>query len=317
MAALWLRRTFLAAACASTALLAACGSSSTESALTPARIVVFGDGSADVGQKGSRYTVNDGSVNNWTLQLAGRYGLTLAPASAGGSSYATGNARVSASPDAAGDASTPTVTQQIDRFLASQPFAASDLVVVNAGVADIIAGMAAVQAGAQSQDQFVANARKAGTDLAAQVRRLVTAGASHIVLTGPYDLSRSPWAAAIGRQDLLGRASNAFNQGLLVSVEDLGKNVLYIDQAYYVNVFQGSPGAYGFNDSTTPVCTSIDPGPGIGIGAGEVNSARCNSATLVPGANTDRYVFADKVYLAPNAQRQLGDFTYDRVRTRW
>ncbi len=317
MAALWLRRTLLAAACASTALLAACGSSSTESALAPNRMVAFGDGSADLGQKGSRYTINDASVNNWTLQLASRYGLTLAPSSAGGLSYAQGNARVSISPDAAGNATTPTVTQQIDQFLAGQRFTDSDLVVVDAGVSDVIAGMAAVLNGAQSEAQYLTGARKAGADLAAQVRRLVGAGASHVVLTGTYDLSRSPWAAAIGRQDLLGRASTAFNQGLLVNIEDLGKNVLYIDQAYYVNVFQGSPGAYGFNDSTTPVCTSIDPGPGIGIGSGQVNSALCTSATLLPGANTDRYVFADPIYLTPNAQRQLGNFTYDRVRTRW
>lgn len=317
MAALWLRRTLLAAACACTALLAACGSSSTESALAPNRMVAFGDGFADLGQKGSRYTINDASVNNWTLQLASRYGLTLAPSSAGGLSYAQGNARVSISPDAAGNATTPTVTQQIDQFLAGQRFTDSDLVVVDAGVSDVIAGMAAVLNGAQSEAQYLAGARQAGTDLAAQVRRLVGAGASHVVLTGTYDLSRSPWATAIGRQDLLGRASTAFNQGLLVNIEDLGKNVLYIDQAYYVNVFQGSPGAYGFNDSTTPVCTSIDPGPGIGIGSGQVNSALCTGATLLPGANTDRYVFADPIYLTPNAQRQLGNFTYDRVRTRW
>jgi len=84
-----------------------------------------------------------------------------------------------------------------------------------------------------------------------------------------------------------------------------------------VNVFEGSPGSYGFEDSERPVCTSVDPGPGIGIGAGEVNSALCTSSTLLAGANVDRYVFADKVYLAPSAQRQLGNYAYDRVRQRW
>ena len=64
MAANWMRRTVLVAACASAALLAACGSSSTESAVRPERFIAFGDALTDVGQKGSRYTVNDGSVNN-------------------------------------------------------------------------------------------------------------------------------------------------------------------------------------------------------------------------------------------------------------
>ncbi|SDM06265.1 Phospholipase/lecithinase/hemolysin [Oryzisolibacter propanilivorax] len=317
MAANWLRRTFVAAACASAALLAACGSSSTESALTPDRLIAFGDGFADVGQTGSRYTINDGSANVWTLQVAERYERPLQSASAGGLGYAQGNARVQATPDAAGQAATPTVTAQIDQFLAGHAFAANDLVMLSAGVSDIIAGMAAVRAGTQTPDQYVAGARQAGEALAAQVRRLVGAGAQHILLTGTYDLGRSPWAKAIGQQDLISRASSAFNQGLLVSIEDLGKSVLYIDAAYYVNVFEGSPASYGFDKSDTPVCTSVDPGPGIGIGAGEVNSALCTSATLLPGAKPERYVFADKVYLTPAAQRQFGDYAYDRLRTRW
>ncbi len=317
MAAHWMRRTLLAAACASAALLAACGSSSTESALTPERLISFGDGLADVGQAGSRYTVNDGSVNNWTLQVAEHYERTLTPAASGGLAYAQGNARVAATPDAAGNAATPTVTQQIDQFLATHRFGDKDLVLLSAGVSDIVAGMAAVRAGTQTEEQYVANARQAGLDLAAQAHRLVDSGAKYVLMTGSYDLSRSPWAKAIGQEDLIGRASRAFNQALLVAIEDMGKNLLYIDAAYYVNVFEGSPGSYGFEDSERPVCTSVDPGPGIGIGAGEVNSALCTSSTLLAGANVDRYVFADKVYLAPSAQRQLGNYAYDRVRQRW
>ena len=98
--------------------MAACGSSTTESAITPDRFIAFGDAYSDVGQKGSRYTVNNGTVNNWTLQVADRYGKTLTSASAGGLSYAQGNARLAATPDAAGDASTPTIAAQVDAFLA-------------------------------------------------------------------------------------------------------------------------------------------------------------------------------------------------------
>ncbi len=102
MAANWMRRSFLIAACASAALVAACGSSTTESALTPDRIITFGDGFTDVGQNGALYTVNDGSINNWTLQIANNYGRPLAPSASGGMAYARGNARVTASTDAAG-----------------------------------------------------------------------------------------------------------------------------------------------------------------------------------------------------------------------
>lgn len=318
MAANWMRRSFFAAAaCASAALLAACGSSTTESAISPQRFIAFGDGLADVGQKGSSYTVNDGSINNWTLLIAANYGGTLKPVSAGGLSYAQGNARVTATPDAAGNAATPTVTRQIDGFLGANKFADNDLVLVSAGVGDVIAGLAAVQSGAQTEDQYVAAAGKAGEELAAQVRRLSNAGAKHILTTGTYDLSRTPWAKAIGKQDLIGRASRRFNDDLLVNLVDLGKTVLYVDMAYYVNLFEGSPGSYAFSDSVTPVCTSVDAGPGIGIGAGEVNSALCTASTLLAGADTSRYVFADKVYITPAAHRQFGSYAYDRLRTRW
>jgi outer membrane lipase/esterase len=317
MAANWMRRTVLVAACASAALLAACGSSTTESAITPERFIAFGDANSDVGQKGTRYTVNDGSVNNWTLQVAANFGKPLTAASAGGKSYAAGNARVKAKPDAAGNASTLTITEQIDAFLASGSFAAHDVVILSGGISDVIAGMAAVQAGTQTEAAMVAAARQAGEDMAAQVRRLVAAGAKYVVVTGTYDLSKTPWAKAIGREALLTDASSRFNDGLLVGIVDLGANVLYVDSAYYVNLYTGVPANYGFNNATTAVCTSVDATNGIGIGAGKVNSALCTPSTLLAGANQASYVFADPVYLTPAAQRQFGTYAYDRLRARW
>jgi hypothetical protein len=49
--------------------------------------------------------------------------------------------------------------------------------VVNGGISDLIVGMAAVQAGTLSSADFVAQAKQSGQALAAQVRRLVNAGA--------------------------------------------------------------------------------------------------------------------------------------------
>ena len=317
MAANWMRRSFVAAACAATALLAACGSSSIDSAIAPTRIIAFGDAMADVGQKGSGYTVNDGSLFNWTQQLASHYGLVLKPVSAGGTSYAQGNARISATPDAAGNAGTPTVKQQIDQFLANPQFKADDVILISAGASDIIAGMAAVQAAAQTEAQYVAATGQAGKDLAAQIGRLSDAGAKHIVVTGSYDLERSPWAKALGKQALIHLASLSFNDELKVAIKDMGKTVLYVDLAYYVNLFEANPGGNGFNNGKDPVCTSVDAGPGIGIGAGQVNSALCTPSTIVAGADYNRYVFADKVYLTPNAQRLFGDYAQQTLSRRW
>ncbi|MBS0293435.1 MAG: SGNH/GDSL hydrolase family protein [Proteobacteria bacterium] len=317
MAANWMRRSFLAAACAATTLLVACGSSTVESAFTPTRFVAFGDGLADVGQNGSGYTVNDGSINNWTSQLASSFGGTIAPVSAGGLSYAQGNARVALTPDAAGNAGTLTVAQQVDKFLASQKIGDGDLVLISAGVSDVIAGMAAVQAGTLTADQYVAAVGQAGLDLATQARRLSNAGAKHILMTGTYDLSRTPWALAINQQSLISQASLSFNTNLLKSISDLSKTVRYVDAAYYVNLYQGNPGGFGFTDGVTPVCTSVDPGPGIGIGTGQVNSNLCTVNTLLSGANQNAYLFADKVYITPSAQRQFGASAYSFLRLQW
>ena len=319
MAVNWLRRSVLAAAGVSAALLlTACGSSTIESALKPTRFVAFGDGFSDVGQvSGTRYTVNDGSVNNWTLRLAGTYGLPLTARSVGGSSYAQGNARVTLKPDAAGLAATPTVTEQVSAFLASGGIQPGDVLLLGAGTADIVAEVAAVQAGTQTSAQMLDHLAQAGKDLGAQTIRLVNAGAQHIVLAGAYNLGRSPWAIANGKVDLLTQASSKFNEALLVSIVDQGAKVLYIDTAYYLNLVTASPNSYSFDNATTAVCTSVDAGNGIGLGTGQVNSALCTPSTLLPVANTAKYVFADNVYVTPEAQRLFGTYAYDRLHSRW
>lgn len=314
----WMRRAVLALAPALALLLAACGSGTIESQLKPTRMVVFGDGLSDLGQTGPRYTVNDGSVNVWTQEVATSFGLTLTTAAAGGTSYATGNARINTKPDAAGNSATPTVKEQIDTFLASGGvFGAEDLVVVSGGTADLIAEMAKVTSGAQTTDQMLANVKQAGRDLAAQVRRVVAAGGTHVIAVGAYQLGRSPWAIQIGQVDFLTSASIAFNDALLVSMVDLGANVLYVDVALLINLMTASGSSFNIANVVDPVCTSIDPGPGIGTGAGQLNSALCNTGTLTPGVDYNQFVFADRVYPTPQAQRQFGDFAFTRIHDRF
>lgn len=319
MVSQWMRRTVLAGACASVALLAACGSSTIDSAISPTRLVAFGDAMSDTGQKGTAYTVNvtDGTLRNWTEQFGAQWGLSAKPASQGGYNFAQGNARINLKPDAAGDATTPTVQEQISRYLAGQAPGAQDIVLVGAGTSDLIAGMAQVRAGDVLPDTYVAQARQWGEALAVEVRRLVAAGATHVVLAGVYDLGKTPWATVIGQQALLTEASRAFNTGLQVSLVELGKNVQYVDLEYYVNLYTEYPGSYGFDNVAQAVCTSIDAGAGIGTGTGLVNSALCTPTTLLAGANYDRYAFADGVYLTPSAQRQFGYYASDKVRARW
>lgn len=310
------RRGFLLAAGAAS-VLAACGSGTIESALKPTRIIAFGDGLSDLGKNGSRYTVNDGSVNVWTAQIASNYGIVLTSVTAGGWSYAEGNARVTGRPDAAGSTLAVSIKQQIDAFLASSSFGTSDLVLINGGLSDIVYEMAAVTAGTQTTDQMVANVAKAAQDLAAQLQRLVLAGAKYVVVAGVYNLAKSPWAISIAKEALLGTASSKFNEQLLVNIVGLGTNVLYSDAAYYYNLVTAAPTGYALLDSTSVMCTSIDPTNGIGIGVNKVNSSLCNTGTIATGLDYTKYAFADPLYFTPAAQALFGNFAYTRLKARW
>jgi outer membrane lipase/esterase len=312
----WMRRALLALASVSLLSLAACGSGTIESQFRPARIISFGDALSDIGQGGTSYTVNDGGTSNWTKIVAAGYLVDLKSQVTGGTSYAIGNARVAVTPDAAGG-SRPSIKQQIDAYLASNTLGETDLVLIEGGISDIIAEAAQLKAGTQSADQMVLDVQQAGRDLAAQVRRLVQAGANHVVVVGTYDLGRSPWATSTTQTSLLSNASSKFNEALLVSIVDLGNSVLYVDSAFFFNLVTAAPGNYGMLNAIEPVCTSVDAGPGIGIGAGEVNSALCTTATILPGAVYASYVFADKVYFAPSAQIRFGEYAASRVTSRW
>lgn len=318
MATQWLRRGFLLAACASALVLAACGGGSgIASQFHPSRMIAFGDAVGDLGQDGARYTINDGSINIWTQYVANAYGVALTTAAQGGQSYATGNARVAVTPDAAGNGSTPTVTQQIDTFLAGNSFGSGDMVLVSAGTSDVIAETQKLLTGAESEQQALDNLATAGQALAGQVRRLVGAGAQHVVVAGVYNIGRSPWGLQTGQQSLMEKLVLQFNSQFKVKLVDLGENVFYLDSANYFNLVTANPGSYNLSDISTPVCTSVDPGPGIGTGTNQVNSNLCKPSTVLAGVDVSRYLFADRVYFTPHGQQLFGDYAYNQIKNRW
>jgi outer membrane lipase/esterase len=317
MAFQWMRRALLALAPAALVVVAACSSGTIESQFKPARIVAFGDALSDMGNTGTRYTVNDGTTV-WPQLVALNYGVPLDKSANGGTDYAVGNARVVIKPDAAGNNATPTIKEQIDTFFTANPsFNAGDLVTIQGGTGDIIVQMRAFQAGTITSDQLVANVKQAGVDLATQAKRLVAAGATHVLVMGVYDLGRTPWAISIGQQALLSTVSTAFNDAVEVALVDEGNNMLYVDAALLFNLMTSSPPSYSFANVTDVVCTSTDPGPGIGIGAGQVNSALCTPSTIVTGAIYDQFLWADAVYPTPLGHSHLADYIFSHLRSRW
>jgi outer membrane lipase/esterase len=273
---------------------------------------VMGDGLADQGQVGgTRYTVNDGSNNTWVQQMATSYGVTVTAQVTGGQNWARGNARVALKPDAAGNASTLTLTEQVDAFLAANTIGKDDVVVLDAGISDLVVQADALKAATISQAQMLANVADAGRALAAQARRLVAAGGTHIVVAGVYDISKSPYAAAQGTSVLLKDASLRFNEALLVAMVDLGANVLYVDAAFQYNLLINQPTSNGFLNSSVAACSAT------GVATAVTTATACSPTTIGTTVLYDTYVFADDRYFTPAAQRSFGSFAFTRMKNRW
>ncbi len=307
------RRGFLMLAGAGAAVaLAGCGSGSVVSAIKPKRFYVVGDGFSDVGQTGAVATVNDGSLI-WIQQLAARYDLTVAPAASGGTGYAQVYARID-SPDTTSGTNAPSVKAQIDKLLADVPaFEDDDLVFINGGLHDFVDAVAAYGV----SDAAFAAIKAAGEALGAQTRRLVQAGAKHVVVTGIYNPGITPWGRATGHAPAegfdedapLSRLSNTFNNsGLKVSIADLGENVLYFDAEIFFNFFAGKPENYGIDNAVAPVCTTP-------------TALTCNTGT-VKTPDYNRYLFADDLHITPENQRRFvsdnyAENVYRKLRDRW
>lgn len=282
------------------ALLAGCGSGSTFEPLVPTRFVSFGDGLSDLGQTGTRYTVNDGTTNIWVQQLAASYGLNItASASVGGLGFAAGNARV--------DTGVNPISAQITTFLAGNTIGTSDVLVVDAGIAELVA-----LAGLHPTDPaLVTAADLAGKALGAQVKRLTAAGAKHVVVANSPDLGKTPFAVGIPRVAGLTAATRAFNDGIKIALADVTSGVLLVDNEAYINTLHATPSSLGSGGNvTTPACSTTTAPIAL----------NCTTATLSVGVTTSTYnlyLYADDRYPAPAAHRLIGSNAYNKVKARW
>ena len=195
---------------------------------------------------------------------------------------------------------------------------ADDVILISAGASGIIAGMAAVRAAART-GRYVAATGPNGKDLAAQIGRLSMPVPSTSFVTGSYDLERSPWAQGPrqagpdppGQPELQRRAEGG-HQG------HGQETVLYVDLAYYVNLFR-EPASPGGNGSTTAK-TRLHLGGGRrprhwrGAGPSEPAPMRQHvSRWRRPGS----LCLCRQVYLTPNAQRLFGDYAQQTLSRRW
>ncbi|TLU83892.1 MAG: autotransporter domain-containing protein [Chlorobium sp.] len=237
-------------------------------------LITFGDSLTDGGSYSSnviagsggllpsgihyRFTTNflDGSARTWAEYLAASMGLQLEPntidgvfnlSGSAGTNYAQGGAQVTVDPGLSSAPGAParSVEKQIDAFLAVNPqLHSSQLFVLWAGANDLF------HANPSAHGVDIATA---AVDLAGQIQRLKSAGATYIVVNGLPNLGQTPLYSntfinnllSSGDPALAAAASTLFNTTLKQSIS--GKNVIYVDTAKLLGAVVADPVRFGFN----------------------------------------------------------------------
>jgi hypothetical protein len=243
---------------------------------------------------------------------------------------------------------------QIDLFLAQGTPSSNDLFVISIGTGDIMAtgirgltinaagltaGLDDVQtglaaAGVSTTMQAAANA------LAVQVKRLTDAGAKYVLVVGPPNVGRSPWAATTGNATLFQNLSYNTGSGVVsMGSEGLARiqatfgnqinnPVLFVEISGLVNTLTDGTNTT-FANRTTAVCTTttntattvmaksigtgLKPTAAVGaVPAGQLSAALCTTATLNGDPST--YVYADGVNFTTAMQSQFYSQALARMR---
>lgn len=160
-------------------------------------------------------------------------------------------------------AATPalSVQAQIDLFLAKNAIAASDLIIINAGSADVM--LQASQKGSGASGVI-----SAAQNFVSQIMRLKNAGAKHIVVFGPPNMGRSPFAYKYGLTTTLAGYSKTLNSsscsdfncalenGLQQAIGTITENpVLFVDISSQTSLITGTTNT----GSTNTYASFADP----------------------------------------------------------
>ena len=212
---------------------------------------------------------------------------------AGGTNFAVGGARVSTQsgwPDPATATVVPTVTSQVQAYLAAQPRLDSRAIyTLWAGANDVLGytntNAAALLNPATSQAAAVLTVQQVvgeATNLTGLIKQLQQAGAGTVMVINLPDIGKTP-AASAQTTALWTSASRNFNAMLNYGISTSGGNIVALNAFDLFSEIIANPKLYGFTNVTQTACTTT-------------SSSTCTSATLVsPDANRT-YLFADSVH---------------------
>ena len=338
-----LRTRHLAGAIAATLLFSAAAAATDFS-----QVFVFGDSLSDSGnislavapgiQPPLRFTTNPGITA--IEHVADAYGHTLSPSLLGGTDFAWGGAGVNVNSPGTPSA-VPTLTSQVDAYLAGGPANGNALYSIWGGANDIFYHATAVGAGAAAQqliaantaglppaiaaqvaaqidaqvlagagvsafetpDQAQANVAAAAQQEVALIGQLQAAGAKNIVVFNLPTIGLTPDAAAQGPAAAasLTGLSLVFNGQLNTGLSQLNTGIIPINAYGLLSEVIAKPQAFGFVNATDPAC---------GAGASSVQCGPAGSGLpYTYAAGTDQsYVFADGVHPTTAAHALLGQY---------
>jgi outer membrane lipase/esterase len=160
---------------------------------------------------------------------------------------------------------------------------------------------------ALSEETLIAEARARGRRLALVVNRLVGLGVKVIISDLP-DMGMTPYALAeralggsggFDRAALISRLTVAFNEQLGVNIVLDGRFVGLVQAQLRFEAIARFPASFGLANIWQPICTVALP--------------ECTTATLLPGAVTGQFLWADDTRLAPGGHAQLATLAADRA----
>lgn len=236
-------------------------------------------------------------------------------------------------------ASTLPVVQQIDQHLSSNyvtagKFAATDLVVVLAGANDVFTQAGLAGAGAITATAAGTAVATAAGQLAAQVARIKSAGAKHVMVFGLPDMGYTPYGVSAGPTTAGGLTSmsqSVFNPTLKAAVAAI-PGVAYVDPVPMFAKVVASPAEFGFTKTidATSAATAIGStacGPNAiaqaaaGDSAASPSSLYCSVPSTNPSiagtlraVNADQtYMFADGVHPSAGMHKVFGQLIKDKM----
>ena len=318
-----LRRSALGAGVLACGLwLASCGGGNQVSKFTAKRVLAFGDESSlivDVNGNGNgyKYAIN-GTVSStdptiacalnvlWIQSVANVYGLVFPQCNTSTPPVASPS-RIRAGLGAkAAD-----LSAQIDAQQAESAIGEGDMSTVMVGENDVLSLY--LQYPTVSEASLTSSAAAAGVAVGNQVNRLADAG-SKVLISTIVDVGVTPFAVAekathtdTDRAALLTRLSARFNASLRATMVNDGRRIGLVLLDELVSVVGKFSGFNGFSNSSVGACdltksTRVPP-----------SILDCSNLTLITGAGSTSYLWADDRHLSAGGQASLGSLAVTRA----